>query len=132
MRHPVPFFGINFDKSNVRQGGTLEKQAIACAAPACVAQGLAEAMWLPAWDALRRANGGRRVVVADLPKFALCRIHGRLLRKENVPVYPFAASFETAKKAEERTEGERLRFRPFADLFKKREQPKDGARRVTR
>jgi len=86
---------------------------LSCTVPQCGTKGLSERMWLPEMVALRRANGGRPVALEDLPKFALCGKHGRLLRAEKVRVYRFDANVEFAKKRAE----ERLTFQPFAKRF---------------
>lgn len=54
-------------------------------------------MWLPAIDAMMRANGGKRVAVEDFPKFAICGKHGHLLRTTGIKVYRFEQTVEREK-----------------------------------
>ena len=98
----------------------MDQTKIACSMPHCGVLGLPEAMWLPAWDALRRANGGKAVPVGDLAKFALCGKHGRLLREEKVSTFRFDHALTGAKKQEERRkaeDSERLAVRFYAQKF---------------
>ena len=90
---------------------------IKCCIPNCTVEGAPEAMWLPEWQALRRANGGRKVGSEDLHQFAMCSPHGRLLRKEKVRVYRFSEAMVSAIRTEKREEAERENFKPFAAKF---------------
>lgn len=96
---------------------------VLCSAPGC-GKNLAplppEAVWLPEMAAMRRANSGRPVEVADFVKFALCGKCGHLLRKEQVRVYRFIDTLARAEKQEART----LAFKPFAARFAPKAEPR--------
>lgn len=73
---------------------------IACTAAGCKKVLPPESMWLPEWNALAAANGGRRVPVSDYPKHALCGRHGHELRQLGVRVYRYSVSVERAEETE--------------------------------
>jgi len=92
---------------------------IRCTVPGCKKDLPPESMWIPEWKALMAANGGRRVPLADLPKFALCGHHGHLLRKEDVRVYRYAETVDRERQQAQRRTAEDLSFRHYASRFKR-------------
>lgn len=91
--------------------------SIQCTVPQCRVKGAPETMWLPEWQAMRRANGGKPVATADLPKFALCGKHGRMLREGGVRAFRYSSCVASATAVEERQAEERTHFAAFAQKF---------------
>jgi len=96
-----------------------------CTAPGCDKCLPPKAMWLPEWKALCAA-AGRRVGLADFPKFALCGHHGHKLRQSGVRVYRYLQSCERQEAYEARRQSEDLSWQPFADRFR----PKQAERKA--
>lgn len=90
---------------------------IQCTVPGCTKCLPLEAMWLPARGARETANGGKRVELADFPRFAVCGYHGHLLRKTGIRVYRYAEEVERERKAEEHRKDEEKAFSSFAERF---------------
>jgi hypothetical protein len=90
---------------------------IKCTVPGCKKAHSAESMWLPERKARAIANGGRRVTLAEFPKYALCGYHGHLLRQTGVKVYRYSVEAERERAEAARRQSEDLNFRHFAQRF---------------
>lgn len=97
--------------------------SIRCTAPGCKRHLPAEQMWLPERRALTAANGGRRVELADFPKFALCGRHGHLLRKEGVRVYRYTEEVEREWKLAAERQSQAVSWQSFAQRFASQAKP---------
>ena len=93
-------------------------EKINCTAPDCRRALSAAEMWLPEWKARQNANGGKRVLLADFPKYALCGRCGHLLRKEGEKVYRYTDEVAYEEKAEGTRKAKEMTFKPFAERFK--------------
>jgi hypothetical protein len=100
-----------------------------CVAPGCKKCLPIEHMWLPADDAMNRANGGKPVDVEDFPRFALCGYHGHLLRETGVRVYRYAQSVARRERDVERREAQTMAWQPFASQFAPKANGKADGRR---
>src|SRR3989344_4390677 len=65
---------------------------------------------VPAMQAVRNANGGQPVTVADLAKFALCGRHGHMARKEGVQVFSYTGTATLLERRAAERESARVHF----------------------
>jgi len=102
-----------------------------CTCPGCETEAPPERMRVPAWDALKAANSGKRVYARDLARFAVCGKCGYQLKEFGIKTFPYPDAFLSASKREEdeaqaeadrianraKEEEKALRFRAFAEAF---------------
>lgn len=92
-------------------------EKIRCTVPGCKQANPAESMWLPERRARNAANGGKRVELADFPKFAHCGYHGHLLRQKGVKVYRYSVEVEREEAEVARRAAEDAWFKAHAQRF---------------
>jgi len=97
----------------------MPKVELKCVGPECGKFLTEQLAWLPGFAAMRRANKGRSVRMEDFSKFTLCGRCGHLLRKEGVRVFHYA---KTVACEEKRIADQKAVFKPFADMFKPKEE----------